>query len=305
MTVIIGGLAETEGKWLALRSPCGRKFGNSHRLHRNSELYLSAARAYHRIDGIGLEWGVGCARSLWLKSRNNRFVVAKLSPGDAAMSRVNRINGIPPAQGLYDPAQEHDACGIGFVASIRGEKSHDILRDGIQVLLNLAHRGACGCDAETGDGAGVLIQIPHKFYARECAKIGIRTTAAWFLRRGNDVSAGGKTSAVAVRRHSGAHCSRGGFVCSRLERHAGLSLRRLDAWRELRSRTFSRFLSDGHRVLMKMLSSASCTWCASARRMKSANPAMKTPAFLHSFTFLPNRRLQRTGAGFTADEFLS
>src|SRR5271170_3345474 len=88
------------------------------------------------------------------------------------MSRANFMNGIPPAQGLYDPAQEHDACGIGFVASIRGEKSHDIIRDGIQVLLNLAHRGACGCDSETGDGAGVLIQIPHKFYARECAKLG-------------------------------------------------------------------------------------------------------------------------------------
>ncbi|MFZ0318568.1 MAG: glutamate synthase large subunit [Candidatus Sulfotelmatobacter sp.] len=88
------------------------------------------------------------------------------------MARVNRINDIPPAQGLYDPAQEHDACGIGFVASIRGEKSHDILRDGIQVLLNLAHRGACGCDAETGDGAGILIQIPHKFYARECVRLG-------------------------------------------------------------------------------------------------------------------------------------
>src|SRR3984957_18455140 len=88
------------------------------------------------------------------------------------MSRVSQQNGIPPAQGLYDPAQEHDACGIGFVASVRGEKSHDIILKGIQVLLNLAHRGACGCDPETGDGAGVLIQIPHKFYARECAKLG-------------------------------------------------------------------------------------------------------------------------------------
>jgi glutamate synthase (NADPH) large chain len=88
------------------------------------------------------------------------------------MSRASHKNGIPPAQGLYDPAQEHDACGIGFVASIRGEKSHQVIQDGIQVLLNLAHRGACGCDSETGDGAGVLIQIPHKFYARECAKLG-------------------------------------------------------------------------------------------------------------------------------------
>ncbi|MFL6444454.1 MAG: glutamate synthase large subunit, partial [Candidatus Sulfotelmatobacter sp.] len=81
-------------------------------------------------------------------------------------------NGLPPAQGLYHPANEHDACGIGFVASINGTKSHDIIRKGIQVLLNLAHRGACGCDPETGDGAGVLIQIPHKFLARECEKLG-------------------------------------------------------------------------------------------------------------------------------------
>jgi glutamate synthase (NADPH) large chain len=88
------------------------------------------------------------------------------------MTRLRTINGLPPAQGLYDPAHEHDACGIGFVASIRGYKSHDIIRKGIQVLLNLAHRGACGCDPETGDGAGVLIQIPHQFFARECAKLG-------------------------------------------------------------------------------------------------------------------------------------
>jgi glutamate synthase domain-containing protein 2/glutamate synthase domain-containing protein 1/glutamate synthase domain-containing protein 3 len=88
------------------------------------------------------------------------------------MTRLNPMSGLPPAQGLYDPAQEHDACGIGFVASISGQKSHDIVQKGIQVLLNLAHRGACGCDPETGDGAGVLIQIPHKFFARECEKLG-------------------------------------------------------------------------------------------------------------------------------------
>src|SRR5580693_5992388 len=87
-------------------------------------------------------------------------------------TRLSPSNGLPPAQGLYHPAHEHDACGIGFVASIGGHKSHDIIRKGIQVLLNLAHRGACGCDPETGDGAGVLIQIPHKFFARECEKLG-------------------------------------------------------------------------------------------------------------------------------------
>jgi glutamate synthase domain-containing protein 1 len=86
---------------------------------------------------------------------------------DPAASR-----GLPAPQGLYDPANERDACGIGFVANIKGQKSHDIIVKGIQVLVNLTHRGACGCDPETGDGAGVLIQIPHKFFARECAKLG-------------------------------------------------------------------------------------------------------------------------------------
>jgi glutamate synthase (NADPH/NADH) large chain len=93
------------------------------------------------------------------------------------MAPLNSKHGLPPAQGLYDPAHEHDACGIGFVASISGQKSHDIIRKGIQVLLNLAHRGACGCDPETGDGAGILIQIPHKFFARECEKLGFKLPA--------------------------------------------------------------------------------------------------------------------------------
>ena len=82
-------------------------------------------------------------------------------------------SGLPPAQGLYDPANEHDACGLGFVASIRGEKSHSIVEKGIEVLTHLEHRGACGCDSETGDGAGVLIQIPHDFFVRECATLGM------------------------------------------------------------------------------------------------------------------------------------
>ena len=85
--------------------------------------------------------------------------------------------GLPQPQGLYDPAQERDSCGIGFVANIKGQKSHDIIVKGIQVLINLTHRGACGCDPETGDGAGVLIQIPHKFFARECAKRGFTLPA--------------------------------------------------------------------------------------------------------------------------------
>ncbi len=88
------------------------------------------------------------------------------------MTESTCISGLPARQGLYDPQFEHDACGIGFVASIAGHKSHDIILKGIQVLINLTHRGACGCDPETGDGAGMLIQIPHKFFARECAALG-------------------------------------------------------------------------------------------------------------------------------------
>src|SRR5579863_9987913 len=78
----------------------------------------------------------------------------------------------PSRQGLYHPSHEHDACGMGFVVDLHGNKSHDIIRKGIEILVNLTHRGACGCDPETGDGAGILIQIPHEFFARECREIG-------------------------------------------------------------------------------------------------------------------------------------
>jgi glutamate synthase domain-containing protein 2/glutamate synthase domain-containing protein 1/glutamate synthase domain-containing protein 3 len=83
-------------------------------------------------------------------------------------------SGIPGPQGLYEPAREHDACGIGFIASIKGVKSHAIVSKGIEILANLTHRGATGCDPETGDGAGILIQIPHAFFARECTEYGFR-----------------------------------------------------------------------------------------------------------------------------------
>jgi len=76
--------------------------------------------------------------------------------------------GLPQKQGLYDPAFERDACGVGFVANIRGEKSHDVVEKGLSVLLNLEHRGACGCDPESGDGAGILVQIPDALLRREC-----------------------------------------------------------------------------------------------------------------------------------------
>ncbi len=81
---------------------------------------------------------------------------------------------LPPKEGLYDPQFEHDACGIGLVANIKGEASHDIVKKGVGILLNLVHRGAAGSDPLTGDGAGILTQLPHRFLRRECDKLGIR-----------------------------------------------------------------------------------------------------------------------------------
>jgi glutamate synthase (NADPH/NADH) large chain len=75
-------------------------------------------------------------------------------------------------QGLYHPSFEHDACGIGFVANIKGTKSHQIISDALTVLENMEHRGACGCENNTGDGAGIMIQTPHEFFFDECIKIG-------------------------------------------------------------------------------------------------------------------------------------
>ncbi|MBF0386961.1 MAG: glutamate synthase large subunit [Candidatus Omnitrophica bacterium] len=88
------------------------------------------------------------------------------------------ISGLPSKQGLYDPQFEHDACGVGFVADIQGRKSHDIVRQGLQVLENLSHRGACGCDPLTGDGAGILLQMPDQFLRKAAKAEGFELPAA-------------------------------------------------------------------------------------------------------------------------------
>ncbi len=83
------------------------------------------------------------------------------------------FNAIPAKQGLYDPRNEHDACGVGFIAHIKGRKSHDIVCKGLEILKNLTHRGAVGADPLAGDGAGILIQIPDAFLRSECAYLGL------------------------------------------------------------------------------------------------------------------------------------
>ncbi len=84
---------------------------------------------------------------------------------------LKRNAGFPVKQGLYDPQFEHDNCGIGFIAHINGKKSHQIVEDALQMLRNLEHRGGQGDEVNTGDGAGLLLQIPHRFLKKSmCAR---------------------------------------------------------------------------------------------------------------------------------------
>ena len=110
--------------------------------------------------------------------------------------RIPQPPGVPRRQGLYDSRNEHDSCGVGFIANIRGRKSHSIIEDGLQILVNLTHRGAVGADPKAGDGAGILIQIPDAFYQTECA--GSRR-----LRRRHGLSSASAGTAAGMRSHSG------------------------------------------------------------------------------------------------------
>ncbi|MEP1441396.1 MAG: glutamate synthase large subunit [Hyphomicrobiales bacterium] len=99
---------------------------------------------------------------------DNNFDLKVENETNALSSRAKRklgSNGLPVKQGLYNPARERDACGVGFVAHMKGEKSHSIVQDGLQILLNVEHRGAVGADPLMGDGAGMLTQIPHQLFA--------------------------------------------------------------------------------------------------------------------------------------------
>ena len=92
------------------------------------------------------------------------------------MHKLQNINATIN-EGLYDTRFEHDACGIGFVANIKGVKSHQHISDALTVLENMEHRGACGCENNSGDGAGIMIQMPHEFFFDECKKLGIHLPA--------------------------------------------------------------------------------------------------------------------------------
>ncbi|WDF68130.1 glutamate synthase large subunit [Sphingobacterium oryzagri] len=113
------------------------------------------------------------------------------------------INERLPEQGLYNPDFEHDACGVGFVAHIKGQKSHQQVKDALTMLENMEHRGACGCDPESGDGAGIMIQLPHEFLWEECINLGIQLeepgyygTGMVFLPKEEDLNAICRTAII-------------------------------------------------------------------------------------------------------------
>src|SRR5215218_9028646 len=91
----------------------------------------------------------------------------------AERRRPVRDPGLPEPEGLYDPAAEKDSCGVGFIADMTNRPSHAIVEQGLAILRNLAHRGAVGADPKMGDGCGILVQIPHRFFREECASLGI------------------------------------------------------------------------------------------------------------------------------------
>jgi glutamate synthase (NADPH/NADH) large chain len=97
------------------------------------------------------------------------------TPVTPAFERFPEVRdpAMPVRQGLYDPSMEKDSCGVGFIADMKNRKSHAVVAQGLQILLNIDHRGAVGADPKLGDGCGILTQIPHRFFSEECAKLGI------------------------------------------------------------------------------------------------------------------------------------
>ncbi|MCA3648508.1 MAG: glutamate synthase large subunit [Methylobacterium sp.] len=126
-------------------------------------------RREDEMDGVKL--GQAARRAAKSRATATRATSSRASKG-ATDVIVARDPGLPPAEGLYDPRHEKDSCGVGFVADIKNRKSHVIVRHGLSILANLDHRGAVGADPKAGDGCGMLLQIPHRFFAEECAKLG-------------------------------------------------------------------------------------------------------------------------------------
>lgn len=121
---------------------------------------LSNWRIQHSLGHSSREQGI--------RHPDKRFIPIPVIIQNSKLTAMN-TQAFPEKQGLYDPQFEHDACGVGFIVHQKGQKSHDIVENALTILLNLDHRGACGCEVNTGDGAGILMQVPHKFLKKVAA----------------------------------------------------------------------------------------------------------------------------------------
>src|SRR5580704_3156825 len=145
-----GGFGRTGRQQSSLEAECGTKVAS-------------------RIGLFALlcRWSRACTGGL----RRGRAARPSASAGSA------RTTMSASGFGLFDPALEKDSCGVGFIADIKGRKSHQIVEDALTILLNLEHRGAVGADPRAGDGAGILVQTPHKFFAKKAAELGFALPA--------------------------------------------------------------------------------------------------------------------------------
>src|SRR4030081_3699372 len=110
-------------------------------------------------------------------SERETIVTDALPANPAREQPLHEHSWRPPAEGLYDLSLEKDSCGVGFIAHIKGDKSRQIVSDALNILCNLEHRGAGGADPRAGDGAGILVQIPHAFFSAAADKLGFRLPA--------------------------------------------------------------------------------------------------------------------------------
>ena len=180
----------------------------------------------------------------------------------------------PPAEGLYDLSLEKDSCGVGFIANIKGKASHQIVSDALSILCNLEHRGAVGADPRAGDGAGILVQIPHAFFKRKAAEIGFQlpepgeyAIGALFMPKDTAVAQGDQE-------HRRRPDPRRRLPAARLARRAVrqlLARRHREADRALSHAGLHR--PQRHRQDRPTISSAGSTSCASRSRRRSISAA--------------------------------
>ena len=121
---------------------------------------------------------------------------------------------MPPKQGLYDPQLEHDSCGVGFLVDLKGKRSHKLVQDAIDALNCLNHRGAQGAEVNTGDGAGLLVQLPDEFFRHECAHLNIKLPAIGTYGVGFLFASPDEPSASSRRRNWGSSSRRKASISS-------------------------------------------------------------------------------------------